>query len=123
MNYLRSIPGRDGVPLKYVCRARDLPDPIPNVDFINDYVNMAPLHGEAFAIDATDVHTYLVNFVAGNETAEAKIQAYEAQNNGRLDYIALKEHYKGVGVRVLDITKAESVLTSLYYGGKKKPHM
>jgi hypothetical protein len=34
---------------------------------------MAPLEGEAFAINLTDVHTYIVNFVAGNETAEAKL--------------------------------------------------
>jgi hypothetical protein len=98
--------------------------PNSKFDFLNDYVSMAPLHGKAFgAIDATDVHTYLVNFVAGNETAEAKIQAYEAQNNGCIDYVALKEHYKGVGVHALDITKAENVLSTLYYGGEKKPHM
>jgi hypothetical protein len=75
MNYLRSIPGRDGGTLKVVCRASDLQYPTPNVDFIDDYVNMAPLHGEAFAIDAVGVYTYLVNFVARNETAKAKIQA------------------------------------------------
>jgi hypothetical protein len=69
---------------------------------------MAPLNGEAFAIDAADVHTFIVNFISGNETAEAKIQAYETNNNGRLDYIALREHYEGVGLHSLDITKAET---------------
>jgi hypothetical protein len=108
--------------LKYVCKTRELADPTPNIDFIDNYVSMTPLHGEAFTIDAADVHTYLVNFVAGNETAEAKIQAYEAHNNGRLDYVANKEHYEGVGVHALDITKAENVLATLYYGGEKKPH-
>jgi hypothetical protein len=123
MNYLRTIPGRDGVPLRYVCRDNEMLDPTPNTDFINDYVNMAPLEGKAYAIDSADVHTYIVNFVAGNETAEAKIQSYGDQNDGRQDYIALKQHYKGVGVHALDITKAELVLSSLYYGGEKKPHM
>ena len=34
MNYLRSIPGRDGIPLKYVCCVKDLPDPrVTNDDF------------------------------------------------------------------------------------------
>jgi hypothetical protein len=85
---------------------------------------MAPLlEGEAFAIDSTGVHTYIVNFVAGNETAEAKLQAHEGQNDGRLDCIALCDHYKGVGVHALDITKAEVILTSLFYAGEKKPHM
>jgi hypothetical protein len=78
MNYLRTIPGeaRDGVPLKYVCRDNEISDPTPNTDFIDDYANTAPLEGEAFAIDSADVHTYVVNFVAGNKTAEAKIQSY-----------------------------------------------
>jgi hypothetical protein len=41
---------------------------------------MAPLHGKAFAMDAADVHTYIANFVAGNETTEAKLQTYEAKH-------------------------------------------
>ena len=32
LNYLRAIPGRDGVPLKYVCRTNPLPDPTPQRD-------------------------------------------------------------------------------------------
>jgi hypothetical protein len=123
LNYLRTMPGRDGVPLKYVCRINEAPDPNPNGDFLDDYVAMAALDGEAFTIDAADVHTFIVNFISGNETAEAKIQAYEAQNNGRLDYIALKEHYEGVGLHALDIMKAENTLNTLFYSGEKKPHM
>jgi hypothetical protein len=97
--------------------------PTPHADFIDDYVDMAPLNDEAFTIDAADVHTYIVNFVAGNETAGAKLLEFEGQNNGRLDYIALKDHYEGVGLHALDITKAESVLSNLHHGGEKKPHM
>jgi hypothetical protein len=107
MNYLRTIPGRDGVPPKYSwCRDNEMPDPTPNTDFIDDYVNMALLEGKVYAIDSADVHTYIVNFVAGNETAETIIQSYGDQDDGRQDYIALKQHYEGVGVHALDITKA-----------------
>jgi hypothetical protein len=123
LNYLRTIPGRDGVPLKYVCRMNDAEDPTPNADFLDDYVAMAPLIGEAFAIDAVDVHTFIVNFISGNDTAEAKIQAHEDSKDGRLDYISLREHYEGVGLHALDLTKAETILTSLFYSGEKKPHM
>jgi hypothetical protein len=50
------------MPLKRIGR-----DPTPNTDFLDDFVIMAPLEGEAFAIDsAGDVHTYIVNFVVGN---------------------------------------------------------
>jgi hypothetical protein len=33
LNYLRTMPGRDGVPLKYVCRTSDMSDPTPNNNF------------------------------------------------------------------------------------------
>jgi hypothetical protein len=120
---LRTIAGRDGIPLKYVCCTNDAEDPTPNADFLDDYVAMTPLVREAFTIDAADVPTFIVNFISGNNTAEAKIQAYEDSKDGRLDYVALREHYKGVGLHALDITKAETLLTSLFYSGEKKPHM
>jgi hypothetical protein len=84
LNYsIRAIPGQDGVPLKYVCRDEDNPDPTENEDFLDDYVSMAPLQGDSYAIDSDQVHTFLVNFVSGNDTAEAKIQGLQRLNNGR----------------------------------------
>jgi hypothetical protein len=35
----------------------------------------------------------------------------------------LKDHYEGVGVHALDITRAESILSTLHYAGEKKTHM
>ena len=55
--------------------------------------------------------------------AEAKILPHGASNDGRLDFIALKEHYEGVGIHSLDLVKADKVLDSLFYSGEKKPHM
>ena len=109
-NFLRSIPGKDGVPLKYICRANDMPDPTPHVDFLDDYIAMAPLTGEAFAVDSAEVHTYLVNFIAGNTTAESKIQTHANEFNGRLDFQALQEHFEGVGINPVDIVKADKAL-------------
>jgi hypothetical protein len=123
LNYLRLIPGRDGVPLKYICRENDRPNPLPQPDFLDDYVNMAPLNGEAFTIDAAEVHTLIVSFIVGNSTAEAKIQQYERNKNGRLDYIALRDHYEGIGVLAVDVTMAEATLRTLFYSGEKKPIM
>ena len=60
-NYLRVIPGRDGVPLSYVIRRNDNPDPTPDPDFLDDYVAMARLAGPAFDIDKADVHTIIIN--------------------------------------------------------------
>ena len=122
-NYLRTIPGRDGVPLSYITRISDAPDPTPHPDFIDDYVAMASLTGEAFTIDLAEVHTLIIKYITGNSTAEAKVQPHIATANGRLAWKALVDHYEGVGVHSINILKADEVLESLYYIGKKKPHM
>ena len=122
-NYLRTIPGRDGVPLSYVTRASDAPDPTPNPDFIDDYVAMAGLGGEAFIIDSSEVHTLIIKYIADNNAVEAKVQPHVAMSNDRLAWKALVDHYEGVGVHSINILKADDVFDSLYYIGEKKSHM
>jgi hypothetical protein len=123
LNYIRSISGRDGVPLKYICREKDEADPTPNDDFLDDYVMMAPLTGDSYAIDTVQVHTFLANFVSGNDTAEAKIQGLPRPNDGRDAFKRLVEHYEGVGIHAIDIREADEVIKSLFYAGEKPPHM
>ena len=124
LNYLRSIPGRDGVPLKYICRDKDEADLIvASDDFLDDYVAAAPLTGNAYAIDSVQVHTFLLNFVTGNDTAEAKIQGLNRPNDGREAFKRLIEHYEGVGIHAIDIREADKVLKTLFYAGEKPPHM
>ena len=123
LNFLRAIPGRDGIPLKYVVRENEAPVHIIDIDFIDDYVNRAPLHGDAFNNDAQEVSTYITNFMSGNQVAESKLLAHADEHNGRLDYIALKEHYEGVGINAVEILKADKVISTLHYNGEKKPHM
>ena len=123
LGYLRALPGRDGVPLKYICRSNDQPDPTPHQDFLDDYVAMAPLTGEAFSIDAATVHTLLMNFITGNQVAESKVQINQSRNNGRLDFMALRDHYEGIGILAVDIQKAETTIRNLFYAGEKRPHM
>ena len=107
-NYLRSIPGRDGIPLKYICRENDAADPFAaNDDFLDDYVANAPLMGDSYAIDTVQVHTFLLNFVSGNDAAEAKIQALQRPNDGREAFKHLTEHYEGVGIHAIDIREAD----------------
>jgi hypothetical protein len=119
LNYIRSISGRDGVPLKYICREKDEADPTPNDDFLDDYVMMAPLTGDSYAIDTVQVHTFLANFVSGNDTAEAKIQGLPRPNDGRDAFKRLVEHYEGVGIHAIDIREADEVIKSLFYAGEK----
>ena len=93
LNFLRVIPGRDGVPIKYICRDNEVADPVAHTNFIDNYVSMAPLSGTKLAVDSAEVHTYIVNFIAGNNMAESKIQAHTDDNDGRRDFIALTAHY------------------------------
>jgi ribosomal protein L4 len=95
-----------------------------SANFLDDYVAMAPLNGDAYAIDTVQVHTFLVNFVAGNDTAEAKIQGLDKPNNGREAFRRLRvEHYEGVGIHAVDVRNADKVIKNLFYAGEKRPHM
>ena len=47
--------------------ANYLPDLTPNKDFLDNYVNNATLMGEAFTIDASEVHTFIVILIAQKE--------------------------------------------------------
>ena len=75
INFLKCLPGRDGVPLTYIVRDNDDAITVTDAEMMDDYANRAPLTGEAFNADASEVHTYIVNFISGNETAESKILA------------------------------------------------
>jgi hypothetical protein len=123
-NFLRAIPGRNGVPLSYIIRDDNImPRDEPHASFLDDYIDLAPLEGVVFITDAAEVHTYIVKFIAENDTAESKIQSLMAENNGRQDFIALQEHYEGVGVNALDVTRADRILETLFYSGEKRPNM
>ena len=121
-NYLRAIPGRNGVPLKYVIRDNPNPTNIQHLDFLDDYVDQAPLIGDAFVSDAMEVHTFLTNFLVGNTEAESVIKVYQ-NSNGREEWLALKLHYEGEGIYAHEIVQAEDDLNNLFYAGEKKPHM
>jgi hypothetical protein len=78
---------------------------------------MAPLAGDAYAIDMVQVHTFLMNFVSGNDTTDAKIRGLQRPKDGRKAHKHLVEHYEGVGIRAIDILEANKVLRSLFYAG------
>ena len=70
LNFFKTIPGRDGVPMKYIYKEYDTPDPTPNLNFPNDYVAMKSLNGEDFMIESSEVYIPSVKFIAGNETTK-----------------------------------------------------
>ena len=103
----------------YIVRKNNGPDLTSHVNFMDDYVAMAPLHGAGYVQDAVQVHTFLVNFIAGNNVAKAKIHPYVLAQDRRTDYIKLKDHYEGVRVYTHDIMEADCILSSVYYAGEK----
>ena len=123
INFLKCLPGRHGVPLTYVVRDNDDAITVADAEMMDDYANRAPLTGEAFNADASEVHTYIVNFISGNETAESKILAIAGQSNGRLDFKALQDHYEGVGINSIAIKEADDVIENLHYTGERRPNM
>ena len=85
MNYLRTLPGRNGVPLSYIVRDNDDPDPISCSSFLDEYVTMSPLQGPAYIEDAGVVHTLFASLIAGNDTAEARCK--DMWIKGTVDWI------------------------------------
>ena len=81
-NYLRTLPGRDGVPIKYVIRPDVMGNPAPQTDMLNGYINMAPLNGPSYDIDNLQVLTLLAKFIVGNYDAEATVQTLNTENRG-----------------------------------------
>ena len=61
-NFLKSQPGRNGVPLSYVIRDNEHPVVRANANFLDDYVDRASLNGRVFTADASKVHSYIVLF-------------------------------------------------------------
>lgn len=120
-NFLKHVPGRNDLPLAYIIRENidHAIDEDPTKDLIHNLIEMAPLNGEVYETDAAEVHTYIVKFIEGNITAEAKIRSHSHQGNGRYDFIALKDHYEGVGFHAIAVTKAEEVIATMYYSGEK----
>jgi hypothetical protein len=97
----------------------DQADVTIHADLIDDYVSMAPLVGVAYTIDSAQVHTFITNLIAGNSTAEAKVEPDAELNDGRRDFQNLRDHYKGISVHAVDITKANNDLQTLFYVGEK----
>ena len=74
-------------------------------------------------MDSTKVHLFILRLISDNPVAEQKLLPHKDDNNERLDYLALKQFYEGVGANSKAILAAEKDLVELFYAGEKKPHM
>ena len=83
----------------------------------------APLIWQAFTIDTTEVHTFIVDFTTQNDKSESIIKIFENKSNGHKGWIMLKKYYEGQGIYANDISQDDTDLKKILYAGKKKPHM
>ena len=75
--------------------------------------------GQAYLTDSAEVNTYIIKFTLDNPVAESNMVQNSQKNDGRLDCIALKNHYEGVGVHAIEIVKADKIIQDLFYSGEK----
>ena len=121
-NYLRTLPGRNDVPIKYVIRSNKAPNAMPQLDMMDEYINMTPLEGEAYVQDNIQVMTLLANFLVNNYEAEAEVQALNKPNDGRATFVRLMEHYEGVMALSPLTSQVRNKPSQLSTIGEKPPH-
>ena len=73
--------------------------------------------------DNNMVATIFKGLLVSNLTAHAKIQSIVDQNNGRLMFTTLRNHYVGSGLFANDITWANPTIETIFSMGQKPPHM
>ena len=88
---------------------------VAEAKMMDDYAKRALLIGKAFNADASEVHTYIVNFISGNEIAESKILAIAGKSNGRFNFKVLQDYYEGVRINSIVIKEADKVIKNLQY--------
>jgi len=121
-NFLKTQPGRSGIPLAYIIRDED-DSPNSSQDLFDNYIRNAPLDGNAYISDARSVHLYLMKLICGNKVAEQRVLPTRCKQDGRIDYQALVNYYEGVGAKKISIREAEKDVCNLYYTGERHPHM
>lgn len=114
-NQLSMLLGVNKVPLSYVIRENEVPDPDDEyMDFQEECIAKCPLAGPVFEQDARTVHRIIASHTTG-ENAEQWIKTVKKHRNGRLDMIELRRHFKGTGNQTRRIADAERMEKTLHY--------
>jgi hypothetical protein len=118
-NYLASLIGVNGVPLSYVIRENEQPDPNETYNSYQERcIARAPMNGTHFEDDARTVHQILADLTQGHPPEEW-ISPLKKFYNGRRDLLKLKEHYIGGANTTRRITEADALSKSLHYKSER----
>ena len=116
---LSKVYGSNQVPLAYVIRKE--PTPVANAVYANwteHAVATAPLKGPYFESDTATVHTMLLKIFGGTDHY-AWIRKHKAKRDGRLDWLALEEHFEGEGYRDVRLQHAIKTLKNLHFKNER----
>ena len=77
INFLKSHPGRNGVPLNYVLRDNANPIARNNPNFLDDYADKTLLRGKLFTHDAAKAHSYIIPLISYNNISGQKYLSHK----------------------------------------------
>jgi hypothetical protein len=117
-NMLATMPGVTAIPLSYVIRTNDIPEPNGHDNFVQKCIACAPLTGPQFEADARQVHQLIQACVQG-EDSEQWIKGVSRRQNGRTDFQALIDHFEGEGNTSRRISEAERLRETLHYKSER----
>jgi hypothetical protein len=112
-NYLAGLYGVSGVPLSYVIR-KNVPGGHAIITESERLVSAAPLTGRVFQSDTQKVYRILKSVTVGTDAWEW-IKVYDSNQDGRLAFKALREHYDGPGEIDKRISLARTQIKELFY--------
>jgi hypothetical protein len=119
INYTRSHIGANGIPLSYVIREND--DPNPNgeyPDFILKTIGCAPLDGEYYSADRLTVFNMIVSFTTGQPSGDW-IKNTIRYADGRRSMNALRTHFAGEGNATRNMAEADRLHETLHYKSER----
>ena len=119
--YFSSVKGAHNIPLAYVIREQEIPD--PNAVYQTEYhrlISITPLTGIEYEDDNGRVFDFLKSWTL-NGPAWTWMRAFNLTRNGRASWQALVNHFEGDAQRdrVKDHAYA-AIAAAKYYGDRKK---
>ena len=118
-NHLATQLGVSGVPLLYLIREKEIGDrTVAYSTFDEKAIACAPLFGPTFEADATKLHQKHIAWTRDQDSFQF-IKKLRSKNNGRLDQLALVDHYDGAGNKEVRLQQAIKLKATLHYKNER----
>ena len=112
--------GEQGIPLSYLIRSEETPDPGTIYDTVEIERELTvPLAGDDFD-DENKVLMGLIKELTIDGPAWNHIKQFEKAGHGRKAFVKMRDVYMGGGANDAIVSQAEGLLTRLRYTGEKK---